>query len=223
MQRLRISTLPPATPRPLPLGFGHVGIVPPDVAHRRMPTNEEINAWMRAVAGSGDRPAFAALFRHFAPRIKGFLVRAGTDEALAEELAQESMVVLWRRASSFDPARAQLSTWLFTIARNLRIDHHRRTAGTAEGLPDDWDPEQQPADAHLAPDELLHAAQRERALRQALAELPPEQEQVLRLSFFGEHAHGEIAQALGIPLGTVKSRIRLAVNQLRRLLQRYSA
>jgi len=89
--------------------------------------------------------------------------------------------------------------------------------------PDDWDAEQQPADAHLTPDELLHAAQRERGVQQALAELPPEQAQVLRLSFVDEHPHSRIAQDLGIPLGTVKSRIRLAVTQLRRILQRYQA
>jgi RNA polymerase sigma-70 factor (ECF subfamily) len=191
-----------------------------------MPTDAEFSAWMRAVAESADRSAFAALFRHFAPRIKSFLVRGGASEALAEELAQETMVVMWRRAASFDPARAQVSTWLYTIARNLRIDHHRRTPGrhTAGGpveTPADWDPEQQPADAHLTLDELLHVTQRERRVRQALTELPPEQAQVLRLSFFDEQPHGRIAQDLGIPLGTVKSRIRLAVTQLRRILERY--
>ena len=105
-------------------------------AKRRMPTDDEINAWMRSVAEAADRPAFAALFRHFAPRLKSFLVRSGADEALAEELAQETMVVLWRSAASFDPARAQVSTWLYTIARNLRIDHHRRTGGAVDA-PDD--------------------------------------------------------------------------------------
>jgi RNA polymerase sigma-70 factor (ECF subfamily) len=188
-----------------------------------MPTDDEVNAWMRAVAEAADRPAFAALFRHFAPRIKGFLMRSGADEALAEELVQETMVVLWRRAASFDPARAQVSTWLYTIARNLRIDHHRRHAGGAAEAPDDWDAEQQPADAHLTPDELLHAAERERGVQQALAVLPPEQAQVLRLSFFDEHPHSRIARDLGIPLGTVKSRIRLAVAQLRRILEHTDA
>lgn len=204
------------------LGFGHVGVVAPSAADRRMPSNEELNQWMQAVATRADRPAFAALFRHFAPRLKGFLVRAGCDEALAEELVQETMVALWRRAGAFDPQRAQVSTWVYTIARNLRIDHHRRQAG-AVAPADDWDPEQQPADAHLAPEELLLAAQREHGVRQALAELPAEQAQVLRLSFFDEQPHSRIAQELGIPLGTVKSRIRLAVTQLRRLLERYQA
>ena len=216
---MRPSWAPPAS-RPVMLVFGHVGAVPACTADRHMPADDEINTWMRAVAEAADRPAFAALFRHFAPRVKGFLMRAGADEALAEELAQETMIVLWRRASAFDPARAQVSTWIYTIARNLRIDHHRRHAGGATAAPDDWDPEQQPADAHLAPDELLHAAQRERGVRQALAALPPEQAQMLRLSFYEQHSHDRIAQSLGIPLGTVKSRIRLAVTQLRRILER---
>lgn len=222
MGRVQRSRPPPAA-RPGPLVFGHLEAVPAAAAPRRMPEKDEIDAWMRAVAEAGDRPAFAALFRHFAPRIKGFLMRAGTDEALAEELAQETLVVLWRRASSFDPSRAQVSTWLYTIARNLRIDHHRRAAGGAAAAPDDWDAEQQPCDAHLAPDELLHAAQRERGVRQALTELPPEQATLLRLSFFDEHPHARIAHDLGLPLGTVKSRIRLAVAQLRRILERYQA
>ena len=221
MECVRRETSAPAG-RPVPLNFGHVAAVTAGT-DRRMPTDDDINAWMRAVAEAADRPAFAALFRHFAPRIKGFLVRAGVDDALAEDLAQETMAALWRRAASFDPARAQVSTWVFTIARNLRIDHHRRTAGGPIEAPADWDPEQQPADAHLTPEALLHAAQRERGVQRALAELPAEQAQVLQLSFFEEHPHGRIAHDLGIPLGTVKSRIRLAVTQLRRILERTQA
>lgn len=200
------------------LVLGHVAAWAP-TADARMNNDDEIHAWMRAVAESADRRAFAALFRHFAPRIKGFLIRAGADEALAEELAQETMVVLWRRAAMFDPARARLSTWLFTIARNLRIDHYRRAGAGLVDAGDEWDPELQPADAHLAPDELLQAAQRERDIHRAMAQLPPEQLQVLKLSFFDEHPHTRIARDLGLPLGTVKSRIRLAVMQLRRILE----
>ncbi|MEO8464346.1 MAG: sigma-70 family RNA polymerase sigma factor [Gammaproteobacteria bacterium] len=204
---------------PAPLVFGRVAPVT-DATDRHMPTEDEIDAWMRAVARSADRPAFAELFRHFAPRIKGFLKRGGASDALAEELTQETMVVMWRRAATFDSTRAQVSTWLYTIARNLRIDYHRRAPGGPAEPPSEWDAEQQPADAHLTPDELLHSTQREDRVRQALAELPPEQAQLLRLSFFDEHAHGRIAQDLGIPLGTVKSRIRRAVIQLRHILER---
>lgn len=184
-----------------------------------MPTNDEFQSWILAVADAGDRQAFAALFKHFAPRVKAYLMRSGSSAELAEELAQEAMVLLWRKAASFDPSRACVSTWVFTIARNLRIDHHRRRAdGSGE---DGWNADQQPADAHLAPDEMAVAAQRERGVRQALTELPAEQALVLRLSFFEEHPHARIAQDLGIPLGTVKSRIRLAVTQLRRILDRF--
>jgi RNA polymerase sigma factor (sigma-70 family) len=188
---------------------------------RRNPTTDELNEWMRAVATRAERPAFAALFRYFAPRIKGFLVRSGSDEALAEELTQEVMVVVWRRAASFDPARAQLSTWLYTIARNLRIDHHRRHGAAADEPGDPWDADQQPASADLTLEELVQAAQRERGVQRALAELPVEQAVVLRMSFFDEHPHARIAEELGIPLGTAKSRIRLALTQLRRILERY--
>jgi len=203
----------PGWPRVVP---PHVGIVTP--TDDRMPTTDEFNAWVRAVAESADRSAFAALFRHFAPRLKSFLVRSGSSDAVAEELVQEAMVQLWRRAGSFDPARAQLSTWLYTIVRNLRIDHHRRQIGVAESEAEAFDADVLGADADMEPEAQMLAAQRERGIRRALAALPPEQAQVLRLSFYEEHAHPAIAKALGIPLGTVKSRIRLAVAQLRRLL-----
>jgi len=203
----------PGWPRVIP---PHVGIVTP--TDDRMPTADELNAWVRAVAESADRTAFAALFRHFAPRLKSFLVRSGSSEAVAEDLAQEAMVQLWRRAASFDPARAQVSTWLYTIVRNLRIDQHRRQGGLAEIEPESFDGDALGADADTEPEAQMLAAQRERGIRRALAALPPEQAQVLRLSFYEERAHPAIAAALGIPLGTVKSRIRLAVAQLRRLL-----
>lgn len=188
-----------------------------------MPTNDQFNAWICAVATNGDREAFAALFRHFAPRIKGYLVRSGVPAQVAEDLAQEAMVILWRRATTFDPARAALSTWLFTIARNLRIDHYRRASleasdGRADLDVDVWDADQQTGDACAGPDDLAHAAQRERSVHRALAELSAEHALLLQLSFFEERPHASIALELGIPLGTVKSRIRLAVAQLRRKL-----
>jgi RNA polymerase sigma factor (sigma-70 family) len=184
-----------------------------------MPNQEELNEWMQAVATASDRPAFAALFRHFAPRIKGYLMRSGCAEELAEELTQETMVALWRRAASFDPSRARLSTWIFTVARNLRIDHYRRGSVPPGAGEEHNDADLQPALLELAPDQQACAAQREGNLHEALADLPPEQVQVLMLSYFEDQPHARIAQVLGIPLGTVKSRIRLAVAQLRRRLE----
>jgi RNA polymerase sigma-70 factor (ECF subfamily) len=129
------------------------------------------------------------------------------------------MVALWRRAASFDASRARLSTWIFTIARNLRIDHYRRGAGRLPVEEGHWEADQQPMELGLEPDEQALAAQREQSVRAALAGLPAEQVQVLVLSYFEEEPHARIAQLLGIPLGTVKSRIRLAVAQLRRRLE----
>lgn len=184
-----------------------------------MPTSDDLNRWIIAVARDADRQAFAALFKHFAPRVKSYLMRCGAAPAVAEELAQEAMVVLWRKAALFDPRRAAASTWVFAIARHLRVDALRRAVPMAdEELAPDEVP-QDPTDAPATPDDLAQAAESERGVRRALAELPPEQALVLRLSFFEEHPHARIAEQLGVPLGTVKSRIRLAVGHLRRLLE----
>ena len=189
-----------------------------------MPSGDELIELMRAVAGAKDRAAFAVLFKHLAPRVKAYLIRSGTDSALAEDLAQEAMVTVWRKASSFDPARAQVSTWVFTIARNLRVDALRRPqdapAAVAGADRDaDADPLTLAVDPAPAADEQLDGARREAAVRNALTRLAPEQLQVLWLSFYEARSHASIASELRLPLGTVKSRIRLAVDRLGRLLQ----
>jgi RNA polymerase sigma factor (sigma-70 family) len=181
-----------------------------------MPTSEEMNELLQAVALAQDRQAFAVLFRHFAPRVKSYLMRGGSPEGLAEELAQETMVSVWRKAALFDPRHAGVSTWIFTIARNLRVDHFRRHGHTVvDG--EDHGGEEIP-DGAPALDEQLRSDRRERCVREAMTRLSAEQAQVLRLSFYEELPHARIAHDLGIPLGTVKSRVRLAVNHLRRLL-----
>lgn len=181
-----------------------------------MPTSDDLTELMRAVATQRDRPAFARLFKHFAPRLKTYLVRGGSSESEAEDFAQEAMVSVWRKAASFDPERAQVSTWIFTIARNLRIDRQRRGAHAQEVVDDEaLDAAVDPA---AAPDERLAMLHRDSDIHHALAQLTPEQALLVRLSFFDEHPHARIASELQIPLGTVKSRIRLAVNHLRRLL-----
>ena len=159
-----------------------------------------------------DRAAFAALFAHFAPRVKAYLLRLGAPSGVAEELAQEALLSVWRKAHLFDPAKASAATWLFTIARNLRIDAIRREK-RPELDPEDFMPEPD-ADA----DDGLMLAENEGRLRLALKELPADQIQVVELSFFADKPHSQIAVELGIPLGTVKSRLRLAMGRLKRAM-----
>ena len=173
---------------------------------------------IEAVASRRDRTAFASLFGFYAPRIKGFLMRTGSAAEFAEEIAQETMLSVWRKADTFDAARASASTWVYTIARNLRIDRLRHERGVSahtfyEVLARD-DPER--------PDDALEWAQRGDHVRLAIRELPGDQLAVVRLSFFEDKAHGDIARILGIPLGTVKSRLRLAMAKLRERLDELS-
>ena len=174
--------------------------------------------WVAAIAKESDRGAFAALFGYYAPRVKGFLVRTGTPAETAEEIAQETMLLVWRKAALFDASRASVSTWVYTIARNLRIDRQRRERGVSADVLFDVlrydDPEQ--------PDEVLENFDCGERIRVAMSELPSEQSAVVRLSFFEEKPHADISRILDIPLGTVKSRLRLAMAKLRERLDEIS-
>ena len=166
------------------------------------------------IASHQDREAFAALFGLYAPKVKAFMQRQGTTSELAEDIAQEVLLTVWRKASFFDPSRAAVSSWIFAIARNLRIDRLRRDQRSKlHEVYELVEPEAPPR-----PDGLLDIGERERRVANALAELPSEQLQVVKLSFFEGHAHGDIARILEIPLGTVKSRLRLAVGRLSQFL-----
>lgn len=173
-------------------------------------------ALIRRIAHNADRIAFAALFRHFAPRVKAYMRRLGANDGLAEDLAQEAMLAVWRKAALFDPARAGAATWVFTIARNLRIDTLRRERPT-EALPSDA--ERRDADASPGAEAKLITAERDRTLRVALEVLPPEQARLVQLAFYEDKPHREIEVVLGIPLGTVKSRLRMAMQRLRNALE----
>jgi RNA polymerase sigma-70 factor (ECF subfamily) len=173
----------------------------------------DLNGLIIAIARSGDRPAFTALYDHFAPRVKSYLARLGAPPNVAEELTQETMLSVWRKAGYFDPSRAAASTWIFTIARNLRIDHQRRVRNV-EILPD---PSEEP-DAPPGVDVALMSAERDERIRFALTQLSREQAEIVRLFYFQEKPHSEIARSLDLPLGTVKSRVRLALGRLRMLL-----
>jgi RNA polymerase sigma factor (sigma-70 family) len=174
----------------------------------------EMSALLVDIAATRDRQKFAQLFEYYAPRMKAYLMRQGADGALAEELAQEAMLIVWRKAESFDPAKASAATWIYTIVRNLRIDALRKMRRPAFDVDD-------PAfvpDPPQRPDEAMLSDQLERRVKQALSTLPEEQAVVVRLSFFEDKAHGEIATELSLPLGTVKSRLRLAMRRLQPLL-----
>lgn len=166
-----------------------------------------------AIAIRRDRKRFTELFLHFGPRLTGFFLRLGVAPGHAEDLAQEVMLTVWRKADQFDPARASAATWIFTVARNLRIDLKRRERDPAS-LVELYDGMNEPM-----PSEMLIAVENSQRVRQAMAELPAEQLEVIRLSFFEDRSHGEIAALLQIPLGTVKSRVRLAMVRLRALVE----
>jgi len=156
-----------------------------------------------------DQAAFAELFQHFAPRIKAFLIKSGSDAAMAEECAQEVMATLWHKAHLFDPTRATVATWVFTIARNKRIDVLRKQRRPE---PEDlgWGPEAEPDQ-----DDVIALQQETAQLRDAMAALPAAQKELIEKAYFGDLSHREIASQTGLPLGTIKSRIRLALDRLR--------
>jgi RNA polymerase sigma factor (sigma-70 family) len=170
---------------------------------------------LAAVAHSQDREAFGRLFAHFAPRVKGYLLRLGAERAQAEDLMQDVMLTVWRKAPAYDPKLASPSTWIFAIARNRRIDALRRDKRAAL---DPDDPGLLP-EAELLPDRALDIGAWERRLAGAIGDLPPEQAQMLRLAYFEDRSHGEIAASLRLPLGTVKSRLRLAIARLRTMFE----
>jgi RNA polymerase sigma-70 factor (ECF subfamily) len=164
-----------------------------------------------AVAELQDRDAFAELFAYYAPRVKSYLLRLGADSALAEEIAQDVMVTVWRKAGLFDRAQASVSTWIFRIARNRRIDLFRRSKRP------ELDPEEEmilPSGVE-APDARIEAMETEARVRAAMKDLPEEQVLLLKLAFYEGLSHSEIATRLGAPLGTVKSRIRLAFAKMK--------
>lgn len=177
------------------------------------------SAHISAVACSHDRVAFAALFQHFAPRLKAYFFRSGaTNSAEAEEMAQETMLLVWRKAALFDPGKAGAETWIFAIARNLRVDVRRRGLRSAAVVDSGPEAVARIPDPNLGAEEMVSSTQYEAGLRQALHTLPQEQLQVLELAYFGDQSHADIARGLDIPLGTVKSRLRLALIRLRATL-----
>jgi len=166
---------------------------------------------LQRVAANGDVEAFRALFETYAPRVKSYMLRQGADPATAEELAQETLLAVWRKAGLYSGEKGSATTWIFTIARNLRIDRLRREV-VWQPLPDNND--EQPSE-DPTPDEELSERERGEKVRAMLAQLPPDQSEVVNLAFIEGLSHSEIAHRLALPLGTVKSRMRLAYQKIR--------
>lgn len=169
-------------------------------------------AWvhqMERISVDKDQAAFAELFAHFAPRVKAFLMKNGADSGLAEECTQEVMATLWTKAHMFDPTRASVATWIFTIARNRTIDAIRKQRRPE---PEDleWGPAAEPDQA-----DAMALQEESEQLARAISELPEKQRTLIERAYYGDLSHSEIAAETGLPLGTIKSRIRLALDRLR--------
>ena len=178
--------------------------------------NEALKKRMRdnliAIGKNRDQSAFADFYDHFSGRIKSFLMGKGMDDAIADELAQEIMLIVWRRAESYNPEKAAASTWLFTIARNRRIDYLRGNSRVEVELDDKM---LEVDSSEPTQEDQVNLSQQSMVLEQAMSKLPQEQRQVLHLSYYRGQSHGAIAEWLDLPIGTVKSRIRLAMQSIR--------
>lgn len=183
----------------------------------KTPEQDETTDFIALMArvGERDRLAFQQIFTHFGPRVKSLMIRSGADPALAEDIVQDVFVAVWRKAGQYVPERGAVGTWIFTIARNTRIDRLRRHSSrpyediTAIELVDDNADVEQEVDA----------AQRAQLVAGALAELPDDQREVIELAYLQDLPHSEIASRLSVPLGTVKSRMRLAYARLKHKLE----
>ncbi|MGQ0671723.1 MAG: sigma-70 family RNA polymerase sigma factor [Hyphomicrobium sp.] len=166
---------------------------------------------LHRVARNGDAEAFRKLFQSFAPRVKAYMMRQGSDANTAEDLAQETLLTVWRKAQLYSDEKGSATTWIFTIARNLRIDRLRREMAW-QPMPEGADEE--PSD-DPAPDEEVSQRERRERVRAVMKSLPADQTEVVTLSYIEGLSHSEIAEKLGLPLGTVKSRMRLAYQKIR--------
>lgn len=171
----------------------------------------EAAGWLACVAADRDRVAFENLYRHFAPKVKTYLQRQGADPGSADELAQETMAQVWRKASQYQAGRAAPGAWIFRIARNLRIDRLRRQRFHEVDLSETAEIADEGMDSHSRSSDRIDASR----LPAMVRELPTEQFEVIQLAYFEGLTQSEIGKRLELPLGTVKSRMRLAFGKLR--------
>ena len=168
--------------------------------------------WMLSVRDSKDRNAFVLLFDYYAPRLKGFLMKSGASAEAAEEVIQDVMLTVWRKAAQFDPHKSQVSGWIYQIARNRHIDVLRKTK---KPMPEELAEVEVEDDAS----QIIALEQESHQLRMALGQLKQEQREVIERAYLGELTHQEISEETGLPLGTIKSRIRLGLDRLRHELK----
>lgn len=171
--------------------------------------------FLQRIAERGDVEAFRKLFQSYAPRVKSYMMRQGADANTAEELTQETMMTVWRKASLYSVEKGSATTWIYTIARNLRIDRLRKEIAWV-ALPEGYDQQESP---DALPDDVMSEQERKKRVQDALAVLPADQLEVVSLSYIDGLSHSEIADRLGLPLGTVKSRMRLAYQKVRELVE----
>lgn len=181
------------------------------------PSKQDLERDLVAVGKTGDREAFRRLFQHFAPRLRSFLIRRRTPDGSLDDLVQDVMATIWRKASTYDPAKATASTWIFTVARNRRIDLARRSRPEVDIDDPATVPEQE--DKAPLPDEQTSRVQMAAHIKIALAQLPPDQSEIVMLAYHKDMSHSEIAEQISLPLGTVKSRLRLALGKLRQSME----
>jgi RNA polymerase sigma-70 factor (ECF subfamily) len=178
-------------------------------------TDNDFALCIDLIGKNQDKLAFNNIFRYFAPRLKSFLVKAGSTDSQAEEVIQEVMIAVWTKSSTYDSNKSSVSTWIYTIARNKRIDKIRKEkrhylSESDEGL-------EIPVDS--TQEKEIFASQVSNSLKKYMSNLPEEQSKLLKLSYFYNKTHADISEELKIPLGTVKSRIRLALTKMRHLVE----
>jgi RNA polymerase sigma-70 factor (ECF subfamily) len=169
---------------------------------------------LQRIAERADPAAFREFYEAYGPRVKAYMMRKGADAGTAEDLAQETLLTVWRKAALYAGDKGSMTTWVFAIARNLRIDRLRREVPWQQ-LPEGRLAE---ASSEPMPDEAMAEKERQQRVQAALAELPPEQKDVVSLAYLEGLSHSEIAERLGLPLGTVKSRMRIAYQKIRQAL-----
>ena len=178
-------------------------------------SNDHLADLLARVADDKDKSAFTSLFEHFGPRIKGFMMRKGANSDLAEDLAQDTMITVWRKAHMYSRDKGSVSTWIFTIARNRRIDWARRTNKVQFSDIADFDQASDDPDA----DVVVQGQQQAKLVSEAISALPEDQRQVISMAFLEDKTQMEIADRLSVPLGTVKSRMRLAYQKMAKTLE----